>query len=78
MNDRISVFYHICICSVCGKRFSFAEEEQEPGFRVMDELRCPYCKTVLAQSMEVEYLFVEGLEVEKNGKKRKKNLNRSK
>lgn len=68
-NDRYPEDYieHNVVCNICGKKFRFITEEQVPGFRMMDELCCPYCKTVLARSMEVEFSQVEGLE--EDGKK---------
>ena len=76
-NDHYPEDYieHNVLCNVCGKRFRFITEEQVPGFRVMDELCCPYCKTVLARSMEIEFSQVEGLE--EDGNQRKKNNGRS-
>lgn len=56
---------HIVNCKECGKRFRFITEDQVPGCRAMDELYCPYCKAKLAQSMEVEFSKVEGLEDDK-------------
>lgn len=53
---------HYVVCSVCGKKFYFITEEQIPGFRMKDELYCPYCSTLLAESMEIEFSKVKGLE----------------
>lgn len=77
-NDHYPEDYieHNVVCNICGKKFRFITEEQEPGFRMKDELYCPYCKTLLAQSMEVEFSQVEGLE--EDGNQRKKNNGRSK
>ena len=77
-NDHYPEDYieHNVVCSICGKKFRFITEEQIPGFRQMDELRCPYCHTVVAKSMEHEFSGVEGLE--EDGKTRKKDSNRSK
>lgn len=65
-NDRLSSDYieHEVYCCICGKKFRFATEEQEPGFRMLDELRCPWCKSVLEQSMSVEFMKVEKIEDE--------------
>lgn len=65
-NDRYPEDFieHIVTCDMCGKRFRFITEEQIPGFRMKDELYCPYCSTLLAQSMEVEFSGVKGLEDE--------------
>ena len=66
---------HFAVCNICGKKFKFIVEEQEPGFRMLDELHCPYCDTKLDQSMEVEFSCVEGLEPvsdDSKGKRRKK------
>ena len=72
-NDHYPEDYieHNVVCNICGKRFRFITEEQEPGFRMKDELYCPYCKTLLAQSMEVEFSGIQKLEDEektKNGR----------
>lgn len=42
-------------CPKCGKRFICWEEDQMPGFRDRDTLRCPYCREEIASSMEVEF-----------------------
>lgn len=79
-NDRYPEDYieHNVVCCICGKKFRFITEEQTPGFRTMDELHCPYCKTLLAQSMEVEFSGIQKLEdEEKNKNGRKKNNGRS-
>ena len=43
------------ICPKCGKEFECDYEEQQPGFRMLDEKRCPYCKAILMKSMEYEF-----------------------
>ena len=70
-NDRYPEDYieHNVVCNICGKRFRFITEEQEPGFRMKDELYCPYCHTLLAQSMEVEFSGIQKLEDEEKTKK---------
>ena len=42
-------------CPECGKEFECIYEEQVPGFRTMDEKRCPYCDAILSQSMTYEF-----------------------
>lgn len=65
-NDHYPEDYieHEVICQKCGKKFRFRTEYQIPGFRFNVVLQCPYCKEVLAESMEVEFSGVEGLEDE--------------
>lgn len=62
-NDHYPEEYieHNVVCNICGKKFRFITEEQELGFKMMSELYCPHCKTLLAQSMEIEFLKVEKL-----------------
>lgn len=64
-NDRdMNDGYHseIAICPKCGKKFSYCEEKQEPGFRQKDELHCPWCGDEIAYSMDVEWTYVEKVE----------------
>jgi hypothetical protein len=42
-------------CKACGKIYHQRIEDQVPGFRLMDEDICPYCKNVNGKSMSVEY-----------------------
>ena len=43
-------------CPHCGETFICYEEEQTPGFRMMDVEYCPYCgQPTGRKSMEVEY-----------------------
>ena len=57
-NDRILYSGHIYrrLCPNCKKSFEVHEQEQVPGFRCVDELKCPYCGYVLRTSMEYEYM----------------------
>lgn len=43
-------------CIKCHKIFRCIETEQTPGFRDMDYKCCPYCKEILASSMEYEFM----------------------
>lgn len=43
------------ICPECGKRMRIHAIEQTPGFRSMEELKCPHCGKVLKESMAYEY-----------------------
>ena len=52
-NGRTST--SIEVCPSCGKKFNLITEEQEAGFRMKDELICPYCNYLIKSSMEVEY-----------------------
>lgn len=65
-NDHYPEDYieHNVVCKICGKKFRFITEEQIPGFRMLDELYCPYCGTEVARSMTVEFSHVVGLEEE--------------
>lgn len=56
-NDRYPIDFSIIIekCPKCGKEFEVVYEEQQPGFRVPSEKMCPYCKHLLAKSMEHEF-----------------------
>lgn len=45
----------ITTCSNCGKKVIYWTEDQVPGCLDKDFLICPYCKTELQSSMEVEY-----------------------
>lgn len=49
-------------CPKCGKKFRYCYQDQVPGFRMKDELYCPYCKEELERSMEIEFFGVEKLE----------------
>ena len=43
-------------CPHCGEEYIVWDEEQVPGFRMLDEERCPYCNELTGRrSMEVEY-----------------------
>ena len=42
-------------CPSCKKKFQVTTEEQVAGFRMKDELYCPYCQYFIKSSMEVEY-----------------------
>ncbi len=45
----------VAVCPSCHKQFRYWTEDQVPGCRDKDYLICPYCKTELDSSMEVEY-----------------------
>lgn len=48
-------------CSKCGKLFNCTFVEQEPGFREIEELKCPYCDELLAKTNQFDFL-VEPIE----------------
>ena len=52
-------FNYVCVCPHCGKQFLVYEEEQIPGFRNLEDMICPYCNSVVKQSMEFEYRTYE-------------------
>lgn len=49
------IYDHSMECPFCNKTFNYWTEEQVPGFRMKDELICPYCKKEIKSSMQVEY-----------------------
>ena len=55
-NDRLSNHNEYKqTCPYCRKVFRVTEIPQEPGFRIKDELRCPYCDRTIRTSMSVEF-----------------------
>ena len=53
-------------CPYCHKEIVVCQIEQEPGFRDVEEMRCPYCKKVITTSMTYEYVtFPKYLDFEK-------------
>ena len=42
-------------CPKCKKVFKVQKTRQEPGFRDMETLYCPYCNQEIEHSMEWEY-----------------------
>lgn len=48
-------------CPNCGKLFNCTFIEQEPGFRDIEELRCPYCKVLLTRTNRFDF-WVEPIE----------------
>lgn len=47
--------YEYVHCPHCHKQFKIRLEEQTPGFRMKDELYCPFCGEFITSSMEVEF-----------------------
>ncbi len=42
-------------CKKCNKTYFCSRTEQIPGFRDMEEERCPYCGEINAKSMTYDY-----------------------
>lgn len=45
----------VCTCKFCDKKYQSVLVEQTPGFRDMEDERCPYCGEVNRSSMEYEF-----------------------
>ena len=55
-NDRLSKNNEYKeTCLYCKMKFTVTEVPQEPGFRMRDQLRCPFCDRILRYSMSVEF-----------------------
>ena len=57
-NDHIfdvSIENELRNCPNCNKTYICVEEEQTPGFRDLEEERCPYCGSVNNRNMTYDY-----------------------
>ena len=68
-NGKIQEFddyMKITCCSLCKMPYYQRITEQVPGFREVDEDRCPYCHHVNGRSGDVEYFNTPFTEEEMN------------
>lgn len=52
-------------CKKCNKTYKCSKTEQQPGFRDMEEERCPYCGEINDRSMEYDYFCHQLSETDK-------------
>lgn len=64
INHIDKVIYEKRTCSKCKKTFYYISEEQVPGFRSKEELKCPYCDEIIVTSMEEEFTTYKAEEIE--------------
>ena len=51
----MNTIYEKYTCKACNKEYECVKTEQTPGFRDMEENRCPYCGNVNEKSMTYDY-----------------------